>query len=94
LYTPASLLSVVETTPVSTFVAVTVTPGMSALDASSIVPLIVPYVDWPKPDAQNATTNKAAAENRVVLLATSHLFFCRIWDAVYASHGRSGQGLR
>jgi len=47
LYTPASLLSVVETTPVPVFVAVTVTPGINAFVASSMVPLIVEYTDWP-----------------------------------------------
>ena len=43
--TPESLLSTVETTPVALFVAVTVTPGTTAPEASATVPLIVPLLD-------------------------------------------------
>ena len=45
LYTPDSLLNTFVTTPVALLDAVTVTPGNTAPVASSMVPLIVAYVD-------------------------------------------------
>ena len=55
------------------FVAVTVTPGINAFVASSIVPLIVPYVDWANPSAENATNNTTVAVIRSLVLTRSHL---------------------
>ena len=45
LYVPVSLLKAVETTPVSVFVAVILTPGMSAFAASETVPLKLALLD-------------------------------------------------
>ena len=45
LYAPASLLMTDVTTPVALFVAVIVTPGMSALLASATVPPTVALLD-------------------------------------------------
>src|SRR5262249_17813644 len=49
LYVPVSFVTAVETTPVSTFVAVTVTPGIKAFAASETVPPRLALLDWLKP---------------------------------------------
>jgi hypothetical protein len=45
LYVPVSFVSVLETTPVSLFVAVILTPGISAFAASETVPLKLALLD-------------------------------------------------
>jgi hypothetical protein len=50
-YAPVSLLTAVVVTPVSTFVAVTSTPGISAPLLSSAVPVRTAFAVWPKANA-------------------------------------------
>ena len=55
---PVSFVTPVETTPVSVFVAVMVTPGISAFAASETVPLSVALLDWPNADVESVTHTK------------------------------------
>jgi hypothetical protein len=69
LYVPASLLTAVVLTPVAVLVAVTVTPGNTARDGSSIVPLTVALLIWPnacRPETENRTTMMAIKDFLIV----------------------------
>ena len=61
MYAPASLLITLVTTPVPSFVAVTVTPGIRASLESETVPLTVALVDWPNTIADNKRLKKTVA---------------------------------
>src|SRR5205807_1247457 len=67
-----SFVIAVETMPVLTLVAVTMTPGINALEASSTVPLIVPYVDCPHTGTATAINAKTRSL-RILIVIISFL---------------------
>jgi hypothetical protein len=71
LYTPDSLLTAVVLTPVAVLVAVIVTPGNTARDGSSIVPLTVALLSCPNACMQQmvVTTISAAMKDFLMVLA-------------------------
>jgi hypothetical protein len=61
LYEPVSFVIVVDTIPVCVFVAVTVTPGINAFDASETVPPSVALVVWANVFEQKKASSIVAA---------------------------------
>src|SRR5436190_20052283 len=68
LYVPVSFVSPVETTPVSVFVAVMLTPGISAFDASETVPLKLALLDWPKVGTDRLKQRRHIANAKKLLI--------------------------
>ena len=61
------MVRTVETTPVSAFVAVILTPGISAFAASETVPLKLALLDCPNTDADRLRKKKHVARPKHVL---------------------------
>src|SRR6059036_49160 len=69
LYAPASLLTAVVTMPVAMLVAVTVAPGSTACDESSIVPDTVALLDCPNACMHAKDISNAAATKSLLMVS-------------------------
>jgi hypothetical protein len=64
------LVIAVDTTPVSTLVAVTPTPGINALALSETVPLRLALLDWLNAGADRAKNTSATARQDLCMISS------------------------